>query len=87
MLFIDLSVSRAHSVLFESYDLSDWQSFPKISCNRCQQLQAGVNLNAPLDSNHMTALMIACMMGNWDHGKFWVGCGRNTQEVALEEDA
>ncbi|CAJ1370762.1 unnamed protein product [Effrenium voratum] len=29
-------------------------------------LQAGVNLNAPLDSNHMTALMIACMMGNWD---------------------
>ena len=23
MLFIDLSVSRAHSVLFESYDLSD----------------------------------------------------------------
>ena len=29
-------------------------------------LQAGVNLNAPLDSNHMTALMISCMMGNWD---------------------
>ena len=29
-------------------------------------IQAGVNLNAPLDSNHMTALMIACMMGNWD---------------------
>ena len=29
-------------------------------------VQAGVNLNAPLDSNHMTALMIACMMGNWD---------------------
>ena len=29
-------------------------------------MQAGVNANAPLDSNHMTALMISCMMGNWD---------------------
>ena len=28
--------------------------------------QAGVNPNAPLDSNHMTALMISSMMGNWD---------------------
>jgi ankyrin repeat protein len=29
-------------------------------------LECGVNLNAALDSNHMTALMIACSMGNWD---------------------
>lgn len=29
-------------------------------------LQAGVNPNSPLDSNHMTALMISSMMGNWD---------------------
>eukprot|EP00405_Crypthecodinium_cohnii_P021220 CAMPEP_0206469038 /NCGR_PEP_ID=MMETSP0324_2-20121206/30015_1 /ASSEMBLY_ACC=CAM_ASM_000836 /TAXON_ID=2866 /ORGANISM="Crypthecodinium cohnii, Strain Seligo" /LENGTH=239 /DNA_ID=CAMNT_0053942667 /DNA_START=36 /DNA_END=755 /DNA_ORIENTATION=- len=29
-------------------------------------LEAGVNPNEPLDSNHMTALMIASMMGNWD---------------------
>jgi hypothetical protein len=29
-------------------------------------LEAGVNPNAPLDANHMTALMIACMTGNWD---------------------
>lgn len=29
-------------------------------------LEGGVNPNAPLDSNHMTALMIACVMGNWD---------------------
>lgn len=35
-------------------------------------LQAGVNLNAPLDSNHMTALMISCMMGNWDLIQFLV---------------
>jgi len=31
---------------------------------RC--LEVGVNPNEPLDSNNMTALMIACMMGNWD---------------------
>merc|ERR1712032_721449 len=29
-------------------------------------LEAGVNVNAALDGNHMTALMIACTMGNWD---------------------
>lgn len=29
-------------------------------------LEAGLNPNAHLDSNHMTGLMIACMMGNWD---------------------
>uniref|UniRef100_A0A6T1KCZ2 Uncharacterized protein n=3 Tax=Alexandrium monilatum TaxID=311494 RepID=A0A6T1KCZ2_9DINO len=29
-------------------------------------LEAGVNINAALDNNHMTALMIACTMGNWD---------------------
>uniref|UniRef100_A0A7S2MPA4 Uncharacterized protein n=1 Tax=Zooxanthella nutricula TaxID=1333877 RepID=A0A7S2MPA4_9DINO len=31
-----------------------------------QLLEAGVNPNEALDSNHMTALMIACTMGNWD---------------------
>jgi len=29
-------------------------------------LEGGVDPNAPLNNNHMTALMIACMMGNWD---------------------
>mmetsp|Transcript_30451 Transcript_30451/g.80752 ORF Transcript_30451/g.80752 Transcript_30451/m.80752 type:complete len:239 (+) Transcript_30451:69-785(+) len=29
-------------------------------------LEAGVNPNAPLDSNSLTGLMIACTMGNWD---------------------
>jgi len=29
-------------------------------------LEAGVDKNAPLDSNLMTPLMISCMMGNWD---------------------
>ena len=28
--------------------------------------EAGVNPNAPLDGNGLTALMIACTMGNWD---------------------
>lgn len=29
-------------------------------------LEAGVDKNAALDNNHMTALMIGCKMGNWD---------------------
>mmetsp|Transcript_56534 Transcript_56534/g.132590 ORF Transcript_56534/g.132590 Transcript_56534/m.132590 type:complete len:242 (-) Transcript_56534:104-829(-) len=29
-------------------------------------LAAGVDKDAPLNSSYMTALMIACMMGNWD---------------------
>ena len=43
-------------------EAADVLSFPRfVVC-----LQAGVNPNAPLDSNHMTALMISSMMGNWD---------------------
>jgi len=34
--------------------------------NARKLLEAGVDPNAPLDNNHMTALMISCMMGNWD---------------------
>lgn len=35
-----------------------------VSVRRC--LERGADKDAPLDNNQMTALMIACHMGNWD---------------------